>query len=99
MIEYLCHIVRLNISKTNEEKRLINCHNIGTNIIFVVIHQMAVAADATAQSIEGQNDPKNDSLIIDHTPSEKSHIKEHPFMKEVRSYSSFYVVENSFNIF
>ena len=50
---------------------------------------MAVVADATAQSIEGQNDPKNDSSIIEPTPPRNSRIKEHPFMKEVSAYSSF----------
>lgn len=50
---------------------------------------MAVAADATAQSIEGQNDPKNDSSSIFPSRERKSRIHEHPFMKEVTSHYSF----------
>lgn len=53
---------------------------------------MSVAADVTAQSIEGQNEPKNDSSSILPPTQRKSHIREHPFMKEVSSYYilSFY---------
>lgn len=64
--------------------------------LFIIVDigqsQMSVAADVTAQSIEGQNEPKNDSSSILPPTQRKSHIREHPFMKEVSSYYilSFY---------
>ena len=44
---------------------------------------MALTADATALSITGENDPKRNSPILQPVTNKKSHIREHPFMKEV----------------
>ena len=50
---------------------------------------MAVVADTTAQSIEVLIDPKKDIVITQSSPTRKTHIHEHPFMKEVRFDRSF----------
>ncbi len=53
-------------------------------IISIFIIQMAVVADVTAQSFSGENDPNKNSSIIPSSTNKKSHIREHPFMKEVK---------------
>ncbi len=50
---------------------------------------MAVVADATAQTVRSENDINKSSPIIQSFTDKKSHIREHPFMKEVKYHFSF----------
>lgn len=45
---------------------------------------MSVAADATVQSISNENDMNVNSAKRPSSTDKKSHIHEHPFMKEVK---------------
>jgi len=53
---------------------------------------MAVVAEATAQSLNGENDLKKSSLGVQSSPNKKSHIREHPFMKEVSFHYSVIII-------
>jgi hypothetical protein len=45
---------------------------------------MSVISDATFQSRADQNNSNKSSSRMQSPPNKKSHIREHPFMKEVK---------------
>ena len=59
-------------------------HTNDTVISILVLIPMSALAAATTQSIGGENDPNKRPPIAQPRATRRSHIREHPFMKEVR---------------